>query len=96
MLNALTQDNEAGAEGGFVKGVMNVGASLMTDSTAMSISQATSEGGPVKPSLDYNPEDFDLEKLQEEKEGEIQQYVQQLQDSKKVIDDIEYSHQRDQ
>jgi len=59
MLNALTQDNEAGVgQGGFVKGVISMGMSQMSESTAMSISQSATQQSA---NPDYNPDDFNLE-----------------------------------
>ena len=85
MIDQLEIDNEGGKSGQVKKTVMHES----TYSTEVSTVISQSQDGVVQKSkeYEYNP-DFDVEKLQEEKEAEIKEYVQILDGMKGQIDEL--------
>lgn len=95
MIDALTIDKTQGATG-------NAALLGATSASSMNVSQTTADtqGQPQsqsKQQYEYNP-DFDIEKLQAEKEEEIKGYVENLDQMKGQIETMkttyEISHQK--
>jgi hypothetical protein len=89
MIDALTQDVATAGSSTVLKSAHVLQSSIMTTTTdvsssSISVSQV-SHTPKVQKQAEYNPE-FDLEKLQKEKEEQISGYVELLKTSKQQID----------
>ena len=83
MIDQLAMDSEGGKTATVSKTLISESTYSTEASTIVTQSQQSS----VQKTYEYNP-DFDVEKLQEEKESEIKEYIKILDGMKGQIDEL--------